>query len=300
VYVFSPEPIEIHGCTYDQVCRDFCGRERVEKLDVVLNSGGGELNAAYKIGRAFRRAADHLTFFVPRYAKSGATLIALGGDEIVMLEEAELGPLDTQVPDPGEPHEYISALNGFKALESVSLFCHVYFDETVQVVLSKSRYGVRDALAIAAQIVPSVAKPLFEQVNPHGLGLLSSALDLAERYAMALASGYGADAPELAQRLVRGYPTHDYVIDLEEAMDCGLRARLPFPEETMPLRESARYFDLFPVLGFVSELESLGQEDSSQEGGHREEVGSENSEETEPQPRQNDNGKRPLAQDVQE
>jgi hypothetical protein len=260
VYLFSPEPISIHDCTYNEVREDFCGTPRVDRLDVILNSGGGELNSAFKIARAFRRHAESLTFFVPRYAKSAATLIALTGNEIAMLEEAELGPLDTQVPNPDEPHEYISALNGFKALESLSLFCHVYFDETVQVVLGKSRYRVRDALSVASQIVPSIAKPLFEQVNPHGLGLLSSALDLAERYATVLAEPYGDRASSVAQTLVRSFPTHDYVIDLEQAVDIGLRAREATEQEAPILRAIAQDLDHVPVFGFVDSFRVLGEE----------------------------------------
>lgn len=260
MYLFSPEPVAIHSCTSEEIRSDFAALPKIKKLDVILNSGGGVLDDAFKIGRMLRRHAEQLTFFVPSYAKSGATLIALGGDQIVMLEEAELGPLDTQLPDPSEPHERISALNGFKALEAVSLFCHVYFDETVGVVLSKSAYGVRDALNVAAQIVPGVAKPLFDQVDPHRLGLLSSALDLAQRYATELASGYGPKAAEIAGTLVRSFPTHDYVIDIEQAQACGLKARAATEKEAEILRELAELLNVMPVMGFADDFASLPEE----------------------------------------
>jgi hypothetical protein len=159
------------------------------------------------------------------------------------------------VPDPTEPNEQISALNGFKALEAVSFFCHVHFDETVSVILAKSAYGVREALGIASTMMPSIAKPLFEQVNPNRLGVLSSALDLAERYASVLAAGtYGPKAEEIADTLVRHFPTHDYVIDVEQAAAVGLSVRPATPEEAPLLREIAKFFDREANFGFVDEL----------------------------------------------
>ena len=38
-----------------------------------------------------------MTAFVPHYAMSGGTLIALAADEIVMYEDAVLGPVDPQL-----------------------------------------------------------------------------------------------------------------------------------------------------------------------------------------------------------
>lgn len=47
-----------------------------------------------------RRSAKHkgkVTAFVPLYAMSGGTLIALAADEIVMCEHSVLGPIDPQL-----------------------------------------------------------------------------------------------------------------------------------------------------------------------------------------------------------
>jgi len=53
---------------------------------------GGLVLAAEQIAPALRRHSGTVTVFVPRYAMSGGTLIALAADEIVMDPNAVLGP----------------------------------------------------------------------------------------------------------------------------------------------------------------------------------------------------------------
>lgn len=71
-----------------------------EHLDIFLESGGGDLDSAYKILNMFRTHAKKTTVIVPFFAKSAASLIALGVDELLLLKTGELGPLDPQVMDP--------------------------------------------------------------------------------------------------------------------------------------------------------------------------------------------------------
>jgi len=68
-------------------------------IDLVLHTPGGLVLAAEQIAQALRRhaATAKVTVFVPHYAMSGGTLIALAADEIVMGENAVLGPVDPQL-----------------------------------------------------------------------------------------------------------------------------------------------------------------------------------------------------------
>ncbi len=66
-------------------------------LDLVLHTPGGLVLAAYQIAHAVRMHRGKITVFVPHYAMSGGTLIALAADEIVMEEHAVLGPVDPQI-----------------------------------------------------------------------------------------------------------------------------------------------------------------------------------------------------------
>src|ERR1700738_202613 len=66
-------------------------------LDLVLHTPGGLVLAALQIAKAVREHKARVTVFVPHYAMSGGTLIALAADEIVMCEHSVLGPIDPQL-----------------------------------------------------------------------------------------------------------------------------------------------------------------------------------------------------------
>jgi ClpP class serine protease len=66
-------------------------------LGLVLHTPGGLVLAATQIARALKAHPAKVTVYVPHYAMSGGTLIALAADEIVMCEHAVLGPVDPQL-----------------------------------------------------------------------------------------------------------------------------------------------------------------------------------------------------------
>ncbi len=66
-------------------------------LDIILHTPGGLVLAATQIARALKEHPGKTTVFVPHYAMSGGTLIALAADEIVMNRTAVLGPIDPQL-----------------------------------------------------------------------------------------------------------------------------------------------------------------------------------------------------------
>jgi ClpP class serine protease len=66
-------------------------------LDLILHTPGGIALAAFQISHAIKNRRGKITAFVPHYAMSGGTLIALAADEIVMGEHAVLGPVDPQI-----------------------------------------------------------------------------------------------------------------------------------------------------------------------------------------------------------
>jgi ClpP class serine protease len=66
-------------------------------IDLIVHTPGGLVLAAGQIAHALNRHPGKVTVFVPHYAMSGGTLIALAADEIVMDENAVLGPVDPQL-----------------------------------------------------------------------------------------------------------------------------------------------------------------------------------------------------------
>ena len=88
-------------------------------IDLILHSGGGDIHAAEKLISMVRDKVKNgtLRVIVPHYAKSAATLMALGADSIVMSDSSELGPIDPQVrfPDSQGAWVYYSAFSYMKA-----------------------------------------------------------------------------------------------------------------------------------------------------------------------------------------
>lgn len=66
-------------------------------IDLILHTPGGLVLASEQIARAIAAHKSKVTVFVPHYAMSGGTMIALAADEIVMDENAVLGPVDPQL-----------------------------------------------------------------------------------------------------------------------------------------------------------------------------------------------------------
>jgi ClpP class serine protease len=66
-------------------------------IDLIVHSPGGLVLAAEQIARALHRHPAKVTVIVPHYAMSGGTMLALAADEILMDENAVLGPVDPQI-----------------------------------------------------------------------------------------------------------------------------------------------------------------------------------------------------------
>lgn len=94
---YAVEGSDVHALM--EVCHAIDERS----LDLILHSPGGSASAAEQMVNYLRTQFDNIRVIVPLQAKSAATMIALGADEIVMGRHSELGPIDPQifVPIPG-------------------------------------------------------------------------------------------------------------------------------------------------------------------------------------------------------
>ena len=76
----------------------FRAPSQFKPIDLVIHSPGGSADAAERIIYLARRySGDDFRVVVPSFAKSAATIIALGADQIVMSDGSELGPIDPQL-----------------------------------------------------------------------------------------------------------------------------------------------------------------------------------------------------------
>jgi hypothetical protein len=89
--VYSVEGADVHG--FMECCFGIQERE----LDLVIHSPGGSPQAAEQILEYLRTRFNYIRAIVPLQAKSAATMLALGCDEILVGEHSELGPIDPQI-----------------------------------------------------------------------------------------------------------------------------------------------------------------------------------------------------------
>jgi len=209
-----------------------------DNLDVVLHSGGGDIHTAYQIAELLRIHSKAFRVIVPLYAKSAATLLTLAADEVVMGELAELGPLDTQILERQKgSRKYNSALNPFKSLEQLQSFSLETLDLAVKLFLNRTSMTVDEAIGRAIEFASSTATPLYSKLDIEKLGEYSRALSLGKEYGERLLKRYSKwkdddDArADVLEKLVKGYPSHDYIIDYKEMLDLGFTVRVPSEEE---------------------------------------------------------------------
>jgi ClpP class serine protease len=128
-------------------------------LDIVLHTPGGLVLAALQIARAIEAHEGKVTVFVPHYAMSGGTLIALAADEIVMCRHSVLGPIDPQLS--GMPAASIVKVAESKPLAEVDDQTLVLADvgrkaiaqvEAAATALLRGRLGEARAREVAAKL----------------------------------------------------------------------------------------------------------------------------------------------------
>ena len=72
VFLFLAESMSL---THVVRLRNVLGNQMFEELDLVVNSGGGSIHAAYQIVELLRLHTERLFACVPFYVKSAATLL---------------------------------------------------------------------------------------------------------------------------------------------------------------------------------------------------------------------------------
>lgn len=76
-------------------------RGRRKRLAVFLHTLGGEIGVVERIHLILRHHYEEVAFFVPEYAYSAGTILAMSGNDIYMDYDAVLGPTDAQMEEEG-------------------------------------------------------------------------------------------------------------------------------------------------------------------------------------------------------
>lgn len=126
-----------------------------EDLDLLLHTGGGDIDAAEKLISMVRNKVGTATLriIVPDYAKSAGTLMVLGADLVVMSDTSELGPIDPQI--------VLSDGNGNRILHPIQSYLDAY-DEHAKTL--RSEPGNVAAQIMLGKLDPATVK-LFQAVK---------------------------------------------------------------------------------------------------------------------------------------
>ncbi len=111
-------------------------------LDFILHTPGGLVLAASQIAKAIKRHPAKTTVFVPHYAMSGGTLIALAANEIVMDPNAVLGPIDPQLGD-------FPAASVLKVVDAKPIG---RIDDATLVLADQSKKAIAQIVALAQEL----------------------------------------------------------------------------------------------------------------------------------------------------
>lgn len=169
-------------------------------IDLILHTPGGLVLATEQIARALIRHPAKVSVFVPHYAMSGGTMLALAADEIVMDANAVLGPVDPQ-------------LGNFPAAS------------ILRVVEEKPIDKINDETLIMADL----SRKAIQQVQRFVRTLLTDEIP---------AQKVKPDQVEpIVEALTTGRVTHDYPIMVEEATELGLPITVGLPRSIYDLME---------------------------------------------------------------
>jgi ClpP class serine protease len=154
-------------------------------IDLILHTPGGLVLATEQIARALIRHPAKVTVFVPHYAMSGGTMLALASDEIVMDANAVLGPVDPQLGN--FPAASILQVIEEKPIDKIS-------DETL-IMADLSRKAIKQVQRfVRTLLMDDIPR---QKVSPDKVDSIIDAL-------------------------TTGQVTHDYPITVEEATSLGL------------------------------------------------------------------------------
>lgn len=192
---------------------------------LVLYSFGGDVASAYLISKLCREfTKEKVVVAVPRLAKSAATLICCGADEIHMGSLSELGPIDPQI-------------NGLPALGLKNTIKHIAETSSIY----------PDSSTLFADYLAKTIKPI-------DLGYFDRIVESASQYAQRLLSQRNKKLQpdkiqKLADHLVYDYNDHGFVIDKIEATEI-------FGGEIVKIDSIEYLFSdaVYSLFSFISEL----------------------------------------------
>jgi Serine dehydrogenase proteinase len=247
----------------------------VDPICLIIHSAGGQARAAYRLALFLQRRCKAFTAVIPRFAKSAATMLALGADKIYIGSDSEIGPIDVQITDT-DREERTSALDDTQAVEALHNAALEMADMVLILMQQRTRKKFQTLMPVVFHFVADVMRPLFRNIDTARYVQMSRSLKVGEEYVKRLLltpridpkDRYTeAEATRIAQSLASEYPDHGFFINHTEARKIGLRIPENGPELAIALKL------IYPMLaGFVTPSRGVSAigclKEISSTGGH--------------------------------
>lgn len=205
-----------------------------KEVDFILNSPGGDPDAAYKIISILKNRFEKVNVVVPLWAKSAATLLSLGADELIMDEMGELGPLDPQIrkeKNDSPDFDYETSLIDESALQLIEEKAQFQFLTMFMNIHENKKFRI-DRKELSRQIFHYLSEfytPLLSQIDPYKMGQKNRITRIASEYAkkiMKRSKNPHADADTLIYYLANECPVHGFVVDYHQLKEFGFNVKL--------------------------------------------------------------------------
>lgn len=169
-------------------------------IDLILHTPGGLVLATEQIARALIRHPAKVSVFIPHYAMSGGTMLAMAADEIVMDANAVLGPVDPQLGN-------FPAASILKVIEDKPIS---EIDDQTLIMADLSRKAIQQVQRFVRTLLKDSVPQ--QKIKPENI-------------------------ESIVEALTTGRVTHDYPITVEEATEMGLPVTVGLPRSIYNLME---------------------------------------------------------------
>ncbi|HII14755.1 MAG TPA: hypothetical protein HA362_00420 [Nanoarchaeota archaeon] len=200
---------------------------KIDKLDLIIYTRGGDANTSYRLAQLIRGYVNHLHVIIPEFAYSGGTLIAFAGNCVEMGVTSVLSPIDVQITD--NKDKGISLLGFEKFVEFIADSSAVFHLEEQE----------------KAHFATELMKCLVEQATPLELGEIYRLRSMTKYHAETLLANYmfGNDANKAAiihnviGAFTKNAPSHSFDMDYNLVKATGIKVK-PMDSKTYKLSKS--------------------------------------------------------------
>lgn len=224
---------------YDELKRGFGGL-RVNDMDILLHTYGGDPDSAYRIIQLVRAFTNSVSILVPFHAYSSGTLMCLGANKIHLGAYAALSPIDIYL-----------VLEDNK-IELIAVDKYIEFVKHCKEILE-------NGTELTTNVEEALLVELVKQIGAINIGSFFRERELTKYYAEILLSDYMLkevpDRQEIIKHIVNmmvfKFPSHEFEVDYNIAKKIGLLV------EEMPIDLSEQTKSLIKLLEEATRAERI-------------------------------------------